>query len=188
MGALVGELCGVLYRQLRPKLIHEHSMEVLCELVQIVQNEVVEDQIRPQVRTRGRRAGFRTHARTHAHTHAPPPFRSASPGQDTNGPAGRVFYPYPYPYPYPHPHPHAHAHPQSVAVPAVGLLEPVLARLVQDAQERLIHCAQVGGGRGRTAGACAASPCAALPYPLPDPIPCARPFPTLPQTLPQTLP
>jgi hypothetical protein len=79
LGSLVVDLCNLLYKQMRPSLIHQSSMELLCELVHVLQQEVLEEQL-----------------------------------------VGKAM----------------------ASTPALRFFEPVIGRMVQDTQERLIFCAQ----------------------------------------------
>ncbi|KAI5071033.1 hypothetical protein GOP47_0013284 [Adiantum capillus-veneris] len=45
LAPLVDPLCTVLYDILRPKLIHEADLELLCELVEILKGEVLEEEL-----------------------------------------------------------------------------------------------------------------------------------------------
>ncbi|MCO5557959.1 hypothetical protein L7F22_011533 [Adiantum nelumboides] len=45
LAPLVDPLCTVLYDILRPKLIHEANLELLCELVEILKGEVLEEEL-----------------------------------------------------------------------------------------------------------------------------------------------
>eukprot|EP01018_Ginkgo_biloba_P033825 Gb_40518 [translate_table: standard] len=45
LASLVDPLCTLLYDTLRPKLIHEADLDLLCELVDILKTEVLEEQL-----------------------------------------------------------------------------------------------------------------------------------------------
>lgn len=45
LAPLVNPLCTILYDILRPKLIHEADLELLCELVEILKGEVLEEEL-----------------------------------------------------------------------------------------------------------------------------------------------
>lgn len=72
---MIFQVSGLLYNVVRPQMLQQKDLEVLCEIIQVLQSEVIESVIQPRVAT-------------------------------------------------------------------VGFTEPVMHRMIQDAQERLILCMQ----------------------------------------------